>query len=126
MALSDGPWESGLRPAIDALFRSVALDYGPRAIGVPMSGLLNDGVAGVRAIKAMRGVTVVQDPTDAPFPDLPRNALNAGVADYTTSASQAGSLLAQLAERNINAQAADQAEHAITVLSPRFFSPKTP
>jgi two-component system, chemotaxis family, protein-glutamate methylesterase/glutaminase len=107
VVLSDGPWESGRRPAIDVLFRSVALDYGPRAIGVLMSGLLDDGVAGLRAIRAKGGITVVQDPTDALFPDLPRNALKAGVADYTVAAKDLGGLLAQLADRDIEEQAMD-------------------
>ena len=107
VALSDGPWESGRRPGIDALFRSIALDYGPRAIGVLMSGLLDDGVAGLRAIKAKGGVTVVQEPTDALFPDLPKNAIKAGVADHTAAAKEIGSLLVQLADRDIEEPAAD-------------------
>lgn len=102
VALSDGPWESGRRPGIDALFRSVALDYGPRAIGVLMSGLLDDGVAGLRAIKAKGGVAVVQEPSDALFPDLPRNAIKAGLADHTAAAKQLGSLLGRLADRGID------------------------
>lgn len=96
VAPSDGPWEGGRRPSIDALFGSVALDYGPRAIGVLMSGLLDDGVAGLRVVKAAGGATVVQEPTEALFPDLPRNALRAGVADYTVAAAEIGDLLARL------------------------------
>jgi len=107
VVLSDGPWESGRRPAIDVLFRSVALDYGPRAIGVLMSGLLDDGVAGLRAIRAKGGITVAQEPTDALFPDLPRNALKAGVADYTVAAKDIGGLLTQLADRDIEEQVMD-------------------
>lgn len=99
IALSDGPCESGLRPSINALFRSVALDYGAQAIGVLMSGLLDDGVAGLRAIKAAGGLTVVQEPSDALFPDLPRNAVDAGVADYATEAKKVGGLLTLLAQR---------------------------
>jgi two-component system, chemotaxis family, protein-glutamate methylesterase/glutaminase len=101
VVLSDGPWESGRRPAIDVLFRSVALDYGPRAIGVLLSGLLDDGVAGLAAIKAKGGITLVQELTDALFPDLPRNALKAGVADYAVAAKDVGGLLMELAERDI-------------------------
>ena len=107
VALSDGPWESGRRPGIDALFRSVALDYGPRAIGVLMSGLLDDGVAGLRAIKTKGGVTVVQDPADALFPDLPNNALKANAADQTAAAKDIGTLLGQLADRDIEELPAD-------------------
>ncbi|BBZ71602.1 hypothetical protein MPRS_26950 [Mycobacterium paraseoulense] len=99
VALSDGPREGGRRPEIDALFRSVALDYGPRAIGVLMSGMLDDGVAGPRAIQASGGVTVVQEPADAQFPDLPKNAINAGAADHTAAAKDIGSLLTRLADR---------------------------
>lgn len=99
--LSGGPSESGLRPAIDVLFRSVAVDYGPRAIGVLMSGLLKDGVAGLRAIKANGGATVVQEPADAMFPALPLNAVRAGVADYIVPAKEIGGLLARLADRQL-------------------------
>lgn len=101
VVLSDGPRESGRRPAIDALFRSVAIDYGPRAIGVLMSGLLDDGVAGLGVIKATGGITVVQEPADALFPDLPRNAVEAGVADYAVAAKDIGGLLMQLADRDV-------------------------
>ncbi len=107
VVLSDGPWESGRRPAIDVLFRSVALDYGPRAIGVLLSGLLDDGVAGLRAIRVKGGVTVVQEPAEALFPDLPRNALEAGVADYTVAAKDVGGLLTQLADRDVEEQEMD-------------------
>lgn len=101
VVLWDGPLESGRRPAIDALFRSVAVDYGRQAIGVLMSGLLSDGVAGLRAIKAAGGTTVVQEPADALFPQLPLNAVHAGVADHTAAAKDIGDLLARLARRSI-------------------------
>ena len=107
VALSVGPSESGHRPAIDALFRSVALDYGQYAVGVLMSGLLDDGVAGLSAIKSKGGVTVVQEPADALFPNLPQNALKAGVADYAAAAKEIGGLLAQLADRDIEAPLID-------------------
>lgn len=100
-ALSGGPSGSGVRPAIDALFRSVATDYGPRATGVLLSGLLEDGVAGLDAIKSNGGVTVVQEPADALFPDLPLNAIRAGVADYVVPAKEIGGLLARLTDRRV-------------------------
>ncbi|WP_232066733.1 chemotaxis protein CheB [Mycobacterium parmense] len=101
VALSDAPRESGQRPAINALLRSVALDYGPRAIGVLLSGLLDDGVAGLAAIKTAGGSTVVQEPADALFPDLPRNAMRAGVADHSAAADAIGGLLMRLAGRDV-------------------------
>jgi len=99
MVLSEGPTENGYRPAINALFRSVALTFGPRAVGVLMSGVLDDGVSGVSAIRARGGTTVVQSPDDALFAAMPRNALAAGCVDYQAAAKEIGSLLQELAGR---------------------------
>ncbi|WP_422744976.1 chemotaxis protein CheB [Mycobacterium sp. WMMD1722] len=101
MLLTEGPTENAHRPSINALFRSVALAFGPRAIGVVMSGVLDDGVLGAKAIRARGGVTVAQLPDDALFPAMPRNALDAGAIDHQAAAANIGALLMKLAGRTI-------------------------
>lgn len=99
--LSDGPTESGHRPAINALFRSVASAFGPRAVGVLLSGVLDDGVHGLAAIRSRGGVTVCQHPDDAAFPAMPLNALQAGVVDRVATAAEMGPLLVEITGRQI-------------------------
>ncbi|HET6308862.1 MAG TPA: chemotaxis protein CheB [Rhodopila sp.] len=94
--LGRGPRENMTRPAIDPLFRSVAMSCGPRAIGVVLSGLLNDGAAGLADIKRCGGVTVVQNPRDAVAPDMPLGALGATDVDYRTQLSDLAELLVRL------------------------------
>jgi two-component system, chemotaxis family, protein-glutamate methylesterase/glutaminase len=101
IVLSHGPTENGYRPAINSLFRSVALAYGPRAVGVLLSGVLDDGVLGLSAIRSRAGTTIVQEPSDALFPNMPHSAIEAGVADHRAAAGEVGSLLMQLAARDI-------------------------
>ncbi|ORV92374.1 protein-glutamate methylesterase [Mycobacterium interjectum] len=101
VVLSQGPTENGYRPAINALFRSVAVAYGPRAIGVLLSGVLDDGVLGLAAIRARGGTTVGQSPEDALFAALPNNALDAGVLDRQAAADEIGAVLKELSQREI-------------------------
>jgi two-component system, chemotaxis family, protein-glutamate methylesterase/glutaminase len=91
-----GPAENGHRPAVDPLFRSVARAYGPRAIGVVLSGARDDGAAGLAAIAARGGTTVVQEPSDALYPWMPRAALVHVTADHVVPAAKLGGLLAEI------------------------------
>jgi two-component system, chemotaxis family, protein-glutamate methylesterase/glutaminase len=99
IALAEGPTENGHRPAINALFRSVALNFGPRAVGVLLSGVLDDGTLGFAAIRSRGGTTIAQTPTDALFPAMPLNAIMAGVVDHEMAALEVGGLLKQLTDR---------------------------
>ena len=94
--LRRGPRENLLRPAIDPLFRSVACTFGPRVIGLILSGALNDGSAGLRAIKRCGGIAVVQDPRDAAVQGMPLSALRHAEVDHVAVASELGPLLARL------------------------------
>ena len=91
-----GPSENLHRPAIDPLFRTAAHHYGPRCIGIVLSGALDDGSAGLLAIERGGGVTIVQDPTDAAVPNMPTNALAKVSADYCVRADAMGELLTRL------------------------------
>jgi two-component system chemotaxis response regulator CheB len=88
-----GPAENLFRPAIDPLFRSAACAYGPRVIGILLSGTLDDGCNGLAEIKDRGGLAVVQEPSDAEFPQLPLNAIQKVNVDRVLRAADIGALL---------------------------------
>jgi two-component system chemotaxis response regulator CheB len=95
-----------MRPAIDPTFRTAATAYGPRVIGVVLSGALDDGSAGLFAIKKRGGIAIVQDPRDALFPAMPRNAMEIVDVDYCVPKAEIASLLARLAREPVQVEAA--------------------
>ena len=94
--LRRGARENRFRPAVDPLFRSAAMHYGGRVIGVVLTGYLNDGASGLHAIKRCGGLAVVQDPADAVAPDMPKSALRHAAVDHCVPIGEMGGLLRRL------------------------------
>lgn len=96
LELSVGPTENGHRPAIDPLFRSAAVAFGPGAIGVVLSGSRDDGAAGLTVIVERGGQAVVQDPDEALHRSMPANALEHSASAHVLPAAKIGALLGEL------------------------------
>jgi two-component system, chemotaxis family, protein-glutamate methylesterase/glutaminase len=94
--VTHGPRENRWRPAIDPLFRSAAVAYGARVIGIVLSGMLDDGTAGLLAIKKCGGIAMVQDPSEAAYPDMPQSALANVHIDHRLAVMDMGEVLARL------------------------------
>jgi two-component system chemotaxis response regulator CheB len=95
--LGYGPAENRWRPSIDLLFRSAAVHFTTRVIGIVLTGLLNDGTTGMSAIQHCGGTTIVQDPNEAEYPDMPLSVINSMEVDYVLPLSQIGTLLEETA-----------------------------
>ncbi len=94
--ITKGAQENRSRPGIDPLFRSAAVAFGNRVIGIILTGYLDDGTAGLAAIKRCGGICIVQDPAEAEYPDMPRNALNQVKIDFCIPIAEMSGLLDRL------------------------------
>lgn len=94
--VTKGAQENRSRPGIDPLFRSAAVAFGNRVTGIILTGYLDDGTAGLIAVKRCGGTCIVQDPDEADYPDMPKNALNQLKVDYCVPISEMGSILSKL------------------------------
>ena len=102
IVLGSGPRENGHRPAVDPLFRSAARWYGARAIGVVLSGTLDDGASGLSTIVARGGAAVVQDPKSAPYVGMPTAALRSVPEARTADAPEIGALVTELVAEQVD------------------------
>jgi two-component system, chemotaxis family, protein-glutamate methylesterase/glutaminase len=105
MRIVRGPRENGNRPAADPMFRSAALAFGPRVIGVVLTGNLDDGTSGLRAIKRAGGVAIAQDPADAMFPSMPKSAIEHADVDRVVPVAALAATLGELMVEPIRATA---------------------
>jgi two-component system chemotaxis response regulator CheB len=94
--VKNGPMENRFRPSIDSLFRSAAYVFGPRVIGVVLSGALNDGTSGLWTVKRHGGAAIVQDPKEAQFESMPMSALEHVHVDHSAPVAEMGALLVSL------------------------------
>ena len=108
--VTKGPRENRFRPAIDPLFRSAAQVYGPAAIGVILTGSLDDGTDGLWAIKQLGGCAIVQDPLEALFPSMPQHAMDHVDVDYVLPLADIPPMLMQLTSEAVEPAAAEAPE----------------
>ena len=99
--LARGPKENSHRPAVDPLFRTAARTYGARVVGIVLSGTLDDGTAGLAAVKQRGGVAIVQDPDEALFSGMPCSAIENVDVDHILQVSDIASVLVELASKPV-------------------------
>jgi two-component system chemotaxis response regulator CheB len=107
VAVKRGPKENRFRPSIDALFRSAAYNYGSKAIGVVLSGALDDGTSGLWTLKRLGGTAIVQHPDEARFESMPLSASEQVNVDYSLPAAEIGPVIGRLTQMRAASLEAD-------------------
>jgi two-component system, chemotaxis family, protein-glutamate methylesterase/glutaminase len=115
LVVTRGPKENRFRPAIDPLFRAAAQVFGPAAIGVVLTGSLDDGTAGLWAIKQLGGIAIVQDPADASFPSMPESAIRHVAVDHVRSLHEIAPLLVRTVAAPVDERAAPSASEHLDI-----------
>jgi two-component system chemotaxis response regulator CheB len=113
IAVQRGPKENGHRPAVDPLFRSAAVAYGPRVIAALLSGHLDCGTAGLLSIKARGGISIVQAPSDALVQEMPRSAITHATVDHVVPVAEMGALITRLAHQPVTPRASKESDIAL-------------
>jgi two-component system, chemotaxis family, protein-glutamate methylesterase/glutaminase len=108
IGLTLGPRVNGMRPAVDTLFRSAAATYGPRVVGIVLSGGLDDGSGGLAAIRAAGGVGIVQSPDDALMDSMPKNAISVAAPEHVVPSQRLGETI-----RRVLAEGGSKKERSI-------------
>ncbi|SAK70486.1 chemotaxis protein CheB [Caballeronia glebae] len=128
IVLSTAPKENFTRPAADPLFRSAAVNYGGRAIGVVLTGKLDDGAAGLKAIHACGGYTIVQDPSTCVAPDMPKAALKAVPPDVVAPIEDIGPAivraLTDYSSKGFDVNARERAALELKIAATGYSSPE--
>jgi two-component system chemotaxis response regulator CheB len=106
-----GPTENGYRPAVDPLFRSAARVYGPRVIGIILTGALDDGTAGLAAVKEAGGIAIVQDPDEAFASSMPRSARAFVPVDHVLPLREIATLIVSLTNEQTDLPVAVEGPH---------------
>jgi two-component system chemotaxis response regulator CheB len=114
--LSRGPRQHFTRPAIDPLFGSLAQAFGPRVVGVVLSGMGSDGARGLREIRQAGGVAVIQEPSIALYPEMPQNAAAATRVDHVVGKDELSGLLVRLSSQTVLVPKAETARGASRIM----------
>jgi two-component system, chemotaxis family, protein-glutamate methylesterase/glutaminase len=115
LRLTRGPRENRSRPAVDATMRSAAVAFGPRCIGVVLTGNLDDGTAGLWAIKDRGGIAVVQSPEEAEYPSMPRNAIQQLAVDHVVPLVDLAGLLRELVTEDVELDVRERGHDAVSI-----------
>ena len=120
LRLEQSPKESFNRPSADVLFRSAALAYGHRVIGVVLSGIGRDGSAGLWQIKARGGIAIVQKPEEAAYDSMPASAIESVPVDFQLPSADIGPKLVEITSGSSTQPTLDSKRIRVLIVEDEF------